>query len=500
MDEGLVALDIDDAVHVGRAAQLLEGLVEAVGAAGVVGAGEHGLAPEIQHVAQDARVVGGHHHAVEAGLPGLAHHAGNHAEAAKVDERLAGQAGGSVAGGNEAEDHTRQSKGKGFRDPKNAPGAGPAGGGAASWAYSSLFCPRWLHGSPHGGVWNDFRSADFYMTGFFLLLTMALHGPAALPPPALAPADSIGEEMRSGQRFVRHRVSPGETLSALARRYGVSLGQLIKSNPQIVNGLGIGQVVLVPRPLGSPLAEAPAKTTKAAGAKGAAGKAGAAPGRYTVAKGDNLYAIARRFQVSPDELIKLNGLPADGRVRLGQRLLLGPGPAAAAAPALAAGPKPAPRPAEPEAVPPAAPAAPAADKPAQVATVTPATPADKEADKAAEKVEKFERKAADRSERSAERAPTRASELVARVTESGLAATIDNSGTDKYLALHKTAPVGTIMQVKNAMNGQSVYVRVIGKLPDTGENNNILVRLSPRAVQKLGTADQRFRVETSYVP
>jgi hypothetical protein len=50
------------------------------------------------------------------------------------------------------------------------------------------------------------------------------------------------------------------------------------------------------------------------------------------------------------------------------------------------------------------------------------------------------------------------------------------------------------------MNGQSVYVRVIGVLPNTGENNNILVRLSPRAVQRLATPDARFRVETSYVP
>jgi rare lipoprotein A (peptidoglycan hydrolase) len=81
-----------------------------------------------------------------------------------------------------------------------------------------------------------------------------------------------------------------------------------------------------------------------------------------------------------------------------------------------------------------------------------------------------------------------------------MAGAIANSGTDKYLALHKTAPVGTIMQVKNQMNGQSVYVRVIGALPDTGENNNVLVRLSPRAVQKLGTGDSKFRVETSYVP
>jgi hypothetical protein len=56
------------------------------------------------------------------------------------------------------------------------------------------------------------------------------------------------------------------------------------------------------------------------------------------------------------------------------------------------------------------------------------------------------------------------------------------------------------MQVRNIMNGQSVYVRVIGQLPDTGENSNILVRLSPRAVQRLATPDSRFRVETSYVP
>ncbi|WP_165768266.1 RlpA-like double-psi beta-barrel domain-containing protein [Hymenobacter amundsenii] len=56
------------------------------------------------------------------------------------------------------------------------------------------------------------------------------------------------------------------------------------------------------------------------------------------------------------------------------------------------------------------------------------------------------------------------------------------------------------MEVRNIMNGQAVYVRVIGRLPDTGENTSILIRLSKRAVQRLATPDQRFRVETSYVP
>ncbi|SFQ52746.1 LysM domain-containing protein [Hymenobacter arizonensis] len=284
--------------------------------------------------------------------------------------------------------------------------------------------------------------------------------------------------MRNGQRFVKHRVAAGETLTALTRIYrGVTLAQITAANPQITNGLGVGQIVYVPRPLQGAAAKAAAAAPAAPTAA-----ATAVPAIYTVAKGETLFGIARRYQLTPDELIKLNKLPASGAVRVGQQLLLTASEAGAPATATAATPRPAPaRAAEAEAAP--APKAPAPDKPAQIATVTPST-----SEKEKEEVEKEER------------TPTRAAELLSRVVEAGLGAPIDKSVTDKYLALHKTAPVGTIMQVRNNMNGQSVYVRVIGKLPDTGENNNILVRLSPRAMQKLGTNDSRFRVETNYIP
>ena len=309
------------------------------------------------------------------------------------------------------------------------------------------------------------------MTVLLSLFTLlALEAPVPGRPHRAAPADSIGVEMRGGQRFVKHRVAGGETLTALARRYRVSLDQLTAANPQITAGLGIGQIVYVPRPAAGKATAAPAK--------GAAGPAVVVPARYTVAKGETLFGIARRFQLTPDELIRLNKLPANGSVRLGQQLILSAAEAGTPAAPVAASSKP-------EAAPAAAPAStPAPDKPAQIATVTPATPAEKDNPEAKEEA----------------RTPTRAAELLGRVVETGLGAPIERSATDKYLALHKTAPVGTIMQVRNAMNGQSVYVRVIGKLPDTGENNNILVRLSPRAVQKLGTADSRFRVETNYIP
>jgi LysM repeat protein len=304
-----------------------------------------------------------------------------------------------------------------------------------------------------------------------ILILNTLHGPLAAPAPA-APADSIGQEFRGGQRFVRHRVAQGETLFALGRRYHVSVDLITGANPQLKNGLAIGEVVLVPRPGASrptaPATATPAKTPAAAPATPAAG--GSAPARYTVAKGETLFGIARRFSLSPAELIQLNHLPDGGTVRVGQELLLRAA-GGDAAPVAAAPARPAEVPAPTPRVNPNA--------PAQIATITTA----KEVDAPP-----------------VERAPTRASEVVTRVTESGIAATIAGSGTDKYLALHKTAPVGTIMQVRNQMNGQSVYVRVIGELPDTGENSNMLVRLSPRAVQKLGTNDAKFRVETSYVP
>src|SRR5690606_34188431 len=92
-------------------------------------------------------------------------------------------------------------------------------------------------------------------------------------------------------------------------------------------------------------------------------------------------------------------------------------------------------------------------------------------------------------------------ETAGKITETGMAEVITNAGdNNKYLALHKSAPIGTILQVKNIMNGQNVYVRVIGKLPETGANEKVVVRISKKAYQRLAAIDNRFRVEVSYMP
>jgi rare lipoprotein A (peptidoglycan hydrolase) len=84
-------------------------------------------------------------------------------------------------------------------------------------------------------------------------------------------------------------------------------------------------------------------------------------------------------------------------------------------------------------------------------------------------------------------------------SEIGFAELIEGKdASTKYLALHRSAPVGTLVQVRNDINNESLYVKVIGRLPDTGLNNQVLIRLSSRAFEKLSPNGQRFRAEVSY--
>ena len=75
---------------------------------------------------------------------------------------------------------------------------------------------------------------------------------------------------------------------------------------------------------------------------------------------------------------------------------------------------------------------------------------------------------------------------------------IEDESSTKFLALHKTAKVGTVIKVKNRMNNLTVYVRVVGEIPDTADNQNILIKLNKRAYDQLKALDNRFLVELSY--
>ncbi len=85
-----------------------------------------------------------------------------------------------------------------------------------------------------------------------------------------------------------------------------------------------------------------------------------------------------------------------------------------------------------------------------------------------------------------------------KIYEEGVASVIQSIKTKRYLALHRTLPIGTNLEVRNLMNNQVVHVKVVGKLPDTGLNKNLLLRLSQSAYDQLGILDSKSRVEVSY--
>ena len=85
-----------------------------------------------------------------------------------------------------------------------------------------------------------------------------------------------------------------------------------------------------------------------------------------------------------------------------------------------------------------------------------------------------------------------------KTIETGIAELIDvpdNSG--KYLALHKSAPIGTLVLVKNLANNQSIWVKVIGRLPNA--DSKLIIKLSPKAFERLNAVDKRIRAEISYL-
>jgi len=73
----------------------------------------------------------------------------------------------------------------------------------------------------------------------------------------------------------------------------------------------------------------------------------------------------------------------------------------------------------------------------------------------------------------------------------------DNKGTELY-AMHKTAPVGTVLKITNPVSKYTVYAKVVGQLPDTGENSKSLLKLSSTAVELLKAYDKMFMVECEY--
>ena len=283
-------------------------------------------------------------------------------------------------------------------------------------------------------------------------------------------SDSIGIEHENGTIIVLHQVEPKETLYSLSQRYGTPIESIVENNQIRDNNLSVGTILRIPWTHSVTHMVEPGQTlyslsksyqvsvedikklnglssndleagsilyiVKTPQTTSEISQATSNTGYHVVAQEETLYSISKKYDIDIDKIISWNQLNGN-YVQAGDTLLL-----------------------EETEIKTSPSNRPPADPPKVTSSSRDAVP----------------------------------------VQEKGIAAVISGStDTKKYLALHPTAPFGTIMKVRNEMTNLSVFVRVVGQLPATGANNNVLIRLSPAAQEALGALDDKFRVELSYV-
>ena len=288
-----------------------------------------------------------------------------------------------------------------------------------------------------------------------LLVFFLLASPAFSYAVTAMPHDSIGTLKVQGKLFIQHKVGKGEGLLAICRRYNVNKEDVLAANEGMTENLNLGQIILIPangksKPaevktqkvtVNETHAEADARETTATDNRAANSKAAT----HTVMAGETLYRIARMYNVSETDLRTWNNLTDNG-LKEGLVLLV--------------------------------------KAPLNTA---PALPAKKDTVKAS-------------ISKSNEPRPMASSNGVKEHEENGMARWFadDALSGGKLLALHKTAPVGTIIKITNHINGKSVFVRVVGVLPDTDENKNILIKISRSTAERIGMRDEQTQVKLQY--
>lgn len=319
------------------------------------------------------------------------------------------------------------------------------------------------------------------------------------------PADSLRVEVaKDGKKaWIIHKVEPKETIYGIAKRYKTTSEDIAAENPEMKE-LKIDQVLRVPyKDFDKMSVYTSAQTTNNLDD----------PKKHTVATGEGLYSIAKKYGVTMKEIRKWNNLADDDVLRVGQVLIVSSGKGTAKK----------------------------IEKTAENNTLTsskkiiheikedeyPYGIAKKYNVKLTElqewnnltkdskliigqkleiyptgykKVVENPEKVVEKVEKITEKKNQLATSDYKPVVEQGIAELISDDNTASYCGLHKDVAIGTIVSVKNQMNGETVFVRIIGKLPASAATEKTIIKLSKNAYEALGGRDTRFRVEVSYIP
>lgn len=278
--------------------------------------------------------------------------------------------------------------------------------------------------------------------------------------------DSIGIKREGGKSFVLYKVAPKQTLFSIVKRYGSSVAEFKAANPGVSESVQVGQTIKIPYK-GYVVATAPVNKSVPSPAPTPATPETVKMVSHVVEAGQGLYSVATKYKVTMADLRKWNNLTSD-QLAAGQVLIVD---AREYERAKKAG-----------------------DLPGRGEVVKV-----EDTNLVGNPVNTKPTTEPDVSEAKTSSETSKTSSGYKKTIETGLAELIDvEDKSGKYLALHRSAPIGTLVNVKNSSNGQSIWVKVVGKLPDIG-SDKVIIKLSPRAFEKLNPSDKRIRAEISYM-
>ena len=270
---------------------------------------------------------------------------------------------------------------------------------------------------------------------------------------ASAAIDSVSVENLNGKKNIVHKVEAKETYYSIARKYNVTPQSVIQFNSN--KSLQIGTILRVPTE--RPFEES--TVINVSNKQESNTSAQTAVIDYKVAPREYLIAIAKKFNTTVEYLKTLNNLSSNS-LSIGQIIKV----------------------------------------PLSVSSELPASPPAISLD-----IPKLDQRSINTPVDSSKSASERLKLPVARyglreVNERGVAIWIEDENLDgtKMLALHQTAPIGTVIKITNPMTGKSTFAKIVGKFTQNESSKDALIVVTKATADLIGAKDKRFQAILIY--
>ncbi|QEL03211.1 LysM peptidoglycan-binding domain-containing protein [Olivibacter sp. LS-1] len=288
--------------------------------------------------------------------------------------------------------------------------------------------------------------------------------------------DSIGVENQNGKKVILHKLQTRESYYSLGRKYNLKPKDIIDFNAN--KSLKAGDVVKIPTgaPFSNPANNVVKTATPSSKPPVNGGAAITSQGtdyiEYKVGAKETLFSISKRFGVTVDAIKQANNLSGNS-LKEGQLIRI-------------------------------------PNTSIEEAATDPSVPKKVISNEelngvTSENEQQVASGNANTIEEEPEETPKEDSTPANRygikqVTASGIGIWMDdlNGESGKMLALHNSAPVGTVVKITNPMTNRTTYAKVVGKFNETSENKDAIIVISKSVASLIGVIDRRFQVNISY--